>query len=49
MGDWHDSFEAEAGAAGDLTGLVFVGVTMNLERILSEPGSGLTGAALRRP
>ena len=43
MGDWHDFFVAEAGAAGVLTGLVCVGVSMNLERILSEPGSGLTG------
>ncbi len=45
MGDWHDFFVAEAGAAGVLTGLVCVGVSMNLERILSEPGWGLTGHA----
>jgi hypothetical protein len=45
MDDWHDFFVAEAGAAGVLTGLVFVGVSMNLEKILSEPGSGLTGRA----
>ena len=45
MGDWHDFFVAEAGAAGVLTGLVFVGVSMNLERILSKPGSSLTGRA----
>ena len=38
MGDWRDFFVAEAGAAGDLTGLVFAGVSMNLERIMSEPG-----------
>ena len=45
MDDWHDFFLAEAGAAGVLTGLVFVGVSMNLEKILSDPGSGLTGRA----
>ena len=45
MGDWRDFFVAEAGAAGDLTGLLFAGVSMNLERIMSEPGWGLTGHA----
>ena len=45
MGDWHDFFLAEAGAAGVLTGLVFVGVSLNLEKILTDPGSGLTGRA----
>ena len=44
-GDWHDFFLAQAGAAGVLTGLVFVGVSINLEKILSDPGSGLTGRA----
>jgi hypothetical protein len=45
MGDWHDFFLAQAGAAGVLTGLVFVGVSINLEKILSDPTSGLAGRA----
>jgi hypothetical protein len=45
MGDWRDFFVAEAGAAGDLTSLLFAGVSMNLERILLEPGWGLTSHA----
>ena len=42
MGDWHDFFLAQAGAAGVLTGLVFVGVSINLQKILSD----LTGRAV---
>ena len=45
MGDWHDFFLAQAGAAGVLTGLVFVGVSINLEKIVSDPSSGLAGRA----
>jgi modulator of FtsH protease len=45
MGDWHDFFLAQAGAAGVLTGLVFVGVSINLEKILADPQSGLPGRA----
>ena len=45
MNAWHDFFLAQAGAAGVLTGLVFVGVSINLQKILSEPGSGLPGRA----
>ena len=45
MGEWHEFFLAQAGAAGVLVGLVFVGVSINLEKILSDPGSGLTGHA----
>ena len=45
MGDWHDFFLAQAGAAGVLTGLVFVGVSINLEKILADPNSGLPGRA----
>jgi hypothetical protein len=45
IGDWHDFFVAQAGAAGVLTGLVFVGVSINLEKIVSQPGFGLTGRA----
>jgi len=45
MGDWHDFFLAQAGAAGVLTGLVFVSVSLNLEKIMSQPDSGLPGRA----
>lgn len=45
MHDWHDFFLAQAGAAGVLTGLVFVGVSINLQKIVSDPSSGLTGRA----
>ena len=45
MGDWHDFFLAQAGAAGVLTGLVFVSVSINLEKILADPTSGLPGRA----
>jgi hypothetical protein len=45
MGDWHDFFLAQAGAAGVLTGLVFVGVSINLDKIVSDPNSGLAGRA----
>ena len=34
---------AQAGAAGVLTGLVFVGVSINLQQIVSDPRSGLAG------
>ena len=42
---WHDFFLAQAGAAGVLTGLVFVGVSINLQMIVSDPNSGLAGRA----
>jgi hypothetical protein len=45
MGDWHDFFLAQAGAAGVLTGLVFVSVSINLEKILADLNSGLPGRA----
>ena len=45
MEEWHEFFLAQAGAAGVLTGLVFVGVSINLEKIVSDPGSGLPGRA----
>ena len=43
MDKWHDFLLAQAGAAGVLTGLVFVGASINLEKIVSQPGSGLPG------
>jgi modulator of FtsH protease len=35
MNEWHDLFVATAGSAAALTGLIFVGVSINLARILS--------------
>jgi modulator of FtsH protease len=43
--EWHDFFLATSAAAGVLTGLVFVGVSINLEKIVSQSGSGLAGRA----
>jgi hypothetical protein len=40
MNEWHDFFLAQAG-------LVFVGVSINLQKIVSDPSSGL-GAGLIR-
>jgi hypothetical protein len=45
MNEWHDFFLAQAAATATLTGLVFVAVSINLQKILSEPGSGLPGRA----
>ena len=44
--EWHDFFLAVAGAAAVLAGLVFVGVSINLEMIVANPTYGLTGRAL---
>src|SRR3954464_10189594 len=46
MSDWHDFLLATAGAAAVLAGLVFVGVSINLEMIVANPIYGLTGRAL---
>jgi hypothetical protein len=46
VGEWHDFFLAAAGAAAVLAGLVFVGVSINLEMIMSDPAYGLAGRAL---
>ncbi len=46
MGDWHDFFLAAAGAAAVLAGLVFVGLSINLDTIMSNPTYGLPGRAL---
>jgi modulator of FtsH protease len=37
MQEWNDLFVAVAGAAAALTGLIFVGVSISLEKILSLP------------
>jgi hypothetical protein len=37
MNEWHDFLVATAGASAALTGLIFVGVSINLNRILSLP------------
>ncbi|HTS45350.1 MAG TPA: hypothetical protein VMH01_13210 [Puia sp.] len=37
MKEWHDLFVATCGSAAALTGLIFVGVSINLTRILSIP------------
>lgn len=44
MNEWHDFFIATAGASAALTGLIFVGVSINLSRILAVPT--LPGRAL---
>ena len=46
MADWHDFFLAAAGAAAVLAGLVFVGLSINLDVIMSNPTYGLAGPAL---
>ena len=46
MGEWHDFFLAAAGAAAVLAGLVFVGLSINLDMIMSKPNYGLAGRAL---
>ena len=46
MDEWHDFLLAAAGAAAVLAGLVFVGLSINLEMIMSNPTYGLSGRAL---
>ncbi len=46
MDEWHDFFLAAAGAAAVLIGLVFVGLSINLEMIVANPTYGLSGRAL---
>jgi len=38
MGEWAGFFGAEVGAAAALTGLVMVAISINLARILADPG-----------
>jgi len=45
MNAWHDFFLAQATATATLTGLVFVAVSINLQKIVSDPRSGLAGRA----
>jgi hypothetical protein len=45
MDEWHDFFLVQVGAAVVLTGLVFVGVSINLQQIVSQSGYGLPGRA----
>lgn len=37
MNDWHNFFEAMSGASATLTGLIFVGISINLNKLLSMP------------
>ncbi len=46
MDEWHDFFLATAGAAAVLAGLVFVGLSINLDQIMATPTYGLPGRAL---
>ena len=46
MDEWHDFLLAAAGAAAVLAGLVFVGLSINLEMIMFNPTYGLSGRAL---
>ena len=46
MGDWHDFFVTAAQAAAALAGLIFVGVSINLEMIMANPRYGLADRAL---
>ena len=41
--EWESLFVAEAGASAALAGLLFVAISINLERILQ--GAGLSGRA----
>lgn len=38
MTDWHDFFLGEVGASAALTGLLFVAISINLSKVLDQPG-----------
>jgi len=46
MDDWHDFFSTAAEAAAALAGLIFVGLSINLQMIMSNPRYGLSGRTL---
>ena len=46
MDEWNDFFTTSAGAAAALVGLIFVGVSINLEMIMANPRYGLAGRTL---
>jgi len=46
MDDWHDFFATAAQTAAALAGLLFVGVSINLEKFMANPRYGLAGRAL---
>ena len=47
MSEWESFFVAEAGASAALAGLVFVGISINLDKVLYTPGlPGRAGEAL---
>jgi hypothetical protein len=46
MDDWHDFLVTAAQAGAALAGLVFVGISINLEMIMSNLTYGLPGRAL---
>lgn len=45
MDSWHDLFVATAGASATLAGLIFVGLSINLERLVKLPGLLMRAAA----
>src|SRR5438270_12105987 len=46
MDDWHDFFATAAQTAAALAGLLFVGVSINLDKFMANPRYGLAGRAL---
>jgi modulator of FtsH protease len=46
MDDWHNFFSTTAEAAAALAGSIFVGLSINLQMIMSNPRYGLSGRTL---